>query len=67
MMNDVKQKGHKAKIHEEERVGYLNAYNPEGNESLEHDEAASAMSNSGCEDDILSTLTEPEDWQRGYD
>lgn len=67
-MNSYEQHGNETKFDEREMVNYIAEYLLKGSEGFEDDETdrTSASSDDGA-DETLSTLAEPEDWQRGYD
>ncbi|HUL11114.1 MAG TPA: hypothetical protein VLU73_02955 [Methylococcaceae bacterium] len=66
-MRDYKQNNSETQIDKRAFVGYVSGYDPDESGNAEQDEVAGTMPNSGSKENILSALTEPEDWERGYD
>ena len=65
-MRDYAQDISERKIDHRAVIGYASEYAPEEGENAEHDESVGRMFNSERRENIVSALTEPEDWERGY-
>ena len=65
-MNGYKENGNEIQLDKRETVGYVPGYTLKETGNAEQDEAPPTTSNSGSKENIFNTLTEPEDWERGY-